>query len=94
MKKTKDLFGDSIFGNNFIEISAKDMGDTVICDICDRDYTDSEECGGFLFGSYAYCPVCAKDKLPRIKSFGEEGHISRYCPPAMSFKDFVIKRCR
>lgn len=68
----------------------KDMGDTVICDQCNEDYTNSDEEGGFIFGSHAYCPNCAKDSLPRIKSYGEEKFIKARCPEGMSFKDFVV----
>jgi predicted amidophosphoribosyltransferase len=37
-----------------------DVGNDVICDICNADYTDSEELGGILIGTYAICPECAK----------------------------------
>lgn len=40
------------------EIIVADCGDMVLCDYCDEDYTNSEEEGGFLFGSYAICPKC------------------------------------
>jgi len=68
----------------------KDMEDTVICDQCGKDYTNSDMRGGFIFGSHAYCPVCAKESIERIKSYGEEGYIKAYCPDNMSFKDFVV----
>ena len=32
------------------------VGRTVVCDICDQDWTDRPESGGFLFVSKAYCP--------------------------------------
>jgi hypothetical protein len=69
----------------------KDMGNEVICDQCNKDYTNSDMQGGFIFGSHAYCPECAKESLPRIKSYGEENYIKAYCPEGMSFKDFVIQ---
>lgn len=36
-----------------------DVGDDVICDFCNDDYTESDEVGGVLVGSYAICPKCA-----------------------------------
>ncbi len=67
-----------------------DIGDTVICDQCNKDYTESEKSGGFIFGSHAYCPECAREALPRIKGYGEEDHIKAQCPDGMSFKNFVL----
>ena len=67
------------------------MGDTVICDQCNKDYTKSKESGGFIFGSHAYCPECARVALPRIESYGEERYIKAWCLPGMSFKDFVLQ---
>ena len=68
----------------------KDMGNQVICDQCNQDYTNSVKCGGFIFGSHAYCPDCAARSLENIKAYGEEKYIKAYCPDDMSFKDFVI----
>lgn len=31
------------------------VGRNVVCDICDADWTDRPESGGFLFVSKAYC---------------------------------------
>ena len=51
-----------------------DVGDDVICDICNDDYTESKELGGVLIGSYAVCPKCAvKTKgTPDQKAMPEE----------------------
>ena len=65
------------------------LGDTVLCDLCNEDYTDSSESGGFIFGSTAYCPPCATKSLPTIHEYDEEGYISAYCPEDQSFSDFV-----
>ena len=51
------------------------VGDIVVCDVCNQDFTDSDATGGFLFGSYAYCPACAESSLKQIQSFNEEDHI-------------------
>ena len=70
------------------------MGDTVLCDVCNADYTNSEESGGFLFSSYAYCPKCAKDKIANIRKLDEEKYISAHCPDDMSFRDWIINVIR
>jgi len=65
------------------------IGKIVVCDVCDGDFTDSKESGGFIFCSSAYCPKCAEEWLPRIKIIHEVGHIRAYCPEGKSFADFV-----
>ena len=67
------------------------IGREVVCDICNKDYTESDEKGGFIFGTYAYCPKCAEDTLPRIKENGEEEYIRATCLSDQSFADFVRK---
>ena len=65
------------------------VGDIVICDICNADFTDSHESGGFLFGSYAYCPECAERSMAQILNFKEEHCIRARCPEGISFGDFI-----
>jgi hypothetical protein len=65
------------------------VGRAVVCDICDEDWTERKEPGGFLFGSYAYCPNCAVEGLRAIKRTREEGRIVATCGPDESFADFV-----
>ena len=38
-------------------ITIIDIGDMVLCDLCNADYTDSE--AGILMGTYSICPTCA-----------------------------------
>ena len=66
-----------------------DMEGIVVCDICDEDYTDSPETGGFIFGSTAYCPKCADKGMKSIKQYNEEHYIKAVCPEGKSFGDFV-----
>jgi len=66
-----------------------DLGRTVICDACDEDLTDDPRSGGFLFGSYGYGPCCADRRLVSIRGYHEEDHIRGWCPPGMSFADWV-----
>lgn len=66
-----------------------DIGDTVVCDVCDEDYTQRPDIGGFIFGSYAYCPTCATKHLPDIVRAMEETAIKARCPADQSFADFI-----
>jgi hypothetical protein len=71
-------------------VSSIDIGETVICDICNKDWTDSTESGGLLFGSKAVCPRCAPAVQKDAIRFGETEHIRAYCPEGKSFKDWVV----
>lgn len=64
------------------------VGRAVVCDVCCKDWTDRPEPGGFLFGSYAYCPECAVQGLRTIKAYKEEYRIVAMCGEE-SFADFV-----
>jgi hypothetical protein len=79
---------DEAFANSGVKIP---LGRLVVCDICDEDWTDRPEPGGFLFGTYAYCPNCAVDGLRAIKRFNEEHLIVALCG-GESFADFVRSR--
>lgn len=73
-------------------VSCEDLGDMVLCDVCNEEYTpDNGISGGFLFGSYAYCPKCAERRLPEIKKLGEEQHITAWCPPEISFHHWIMQ---
>lgn len=64
-------------------IDARAGEDEVICDFCNGDYSDSDELGGVLIGSYAVCPECASPALQiRADEVSREGE---------SFKDFVLR---
>jgi hypothetical protein len=65
-----------------------DLGRTVACDACDTDLTGDPRSGGYLFGSYAYGPCCADERLASIRGYGEEGHIRAWCPEGVSFADW------
>jgi hypothetical protein len=64
-------------------IDARAGEDEVICDFCNGDYSDSDEQGGILIGSYAICPECASPALQiRADKVSREGE---------SFKEFVLR---
>lgn len=68
-----------------------EVGAIVVCDVCNEDYTNRHDEGGFIFGSYAYCPACAKSHLPAIEGYGEANLIRARCPSGVSFCKFVRK---
>lgn len=68
-----------------------DIGDCVVCDVCSEDFTNSDEQGGFLFGSYGVCPVCAPRFEANVHACGEGKYIRDRAEPGETFKAFVIR---
>lgn len=68
-----------------------DMGDSVACDWCSKDYTNSNATGGLLFQSKATCPDCVARIEASAAKYGEEQFIRDRCPVGMSFKEWVLK---
>jgi len=66
-----------------------DMGDTVLCDFCNKDFTDSNVTGGFLFQAKAVCPDCSEHFLANVKKYNETKYIRGYCPEGMSFSNWI-----
>ena len=62
-----------------------DIGDTVLCDLCNDDYTNSDAQGGILVGSFAICPQCAS----KFTDTDDEPII--HCPAGMRFRDWVLQ---
>ena len=78
-----------MFDSNEWTVMQIDVGDNVVCDICNEDYTTSNEQGGVLFGSYAVCPKCAPRLLNKAEQNGELGYVKARCAENQSFADFV-----
>jgi hypothetical protein len=66
-------------------IDQVDIGDSVLCDFCSKEYKGNPVSGGVLFGSYAVCPTCE----PKTRK--EPEHIKARCPPYMSFHSWVME---
>lgn len=64
-----------------------DLGDEVICDLCNGDYTGSNECGGVLMGGYAICPRCVREKNIDLNSLEDTDMV---CPDDVYFWRFVL----
>ena len=74
---------------NKFAIITIEAGDTVLCDLCNTDYTSSNECGGLIFCSNAVCPECESQLLAEATTHGEQKFIRARCPENQSFADFV-----
>ena len=72
-----------------MKIEEHNIGRTVLCDICNEDWTDRAESGGFIFRGKAYCPTCAQKALPCIRAYREEHLIRACCPAGLPFGEFV-----
>lgn len=68
-----------------------DIGNTVICDSCNKDFTNLEDTGGILFGTYAYCPDCTPRMLRSIKKYGEQRYIKARCPEGMQYRHWILQ---
>lgn len=63
----------------------------VLCDFCNGDFTNSDEKGGFLFSTYAVCPLCEVTAMDDISKNQEERFISDRAEEGESFKNFVTR---
>jgi len=84
MKTTEEVI-------NGVTVIRIEPGNTVLCDLCNEDYTNSDEPGGFLFSGKAVCPVCADKFLTTIKFYNEEHFIRAYAKENETFRDFVYR---
>jgi len=70
---------------------AIDIGNKVVCDICDCDYTECDDEGGFMFESKAVCPNCSAMFMEGVTKYHEEQYIRSVANPGESFRDFVLR---
>jgi len=71
--------------------SVIELGNTVFCDWCGKDYTNSDEEGGILFVSKACCPQCVSKVRASAKKYHEERFIKEECPEGMKFREWIMK---
>ena len=59
------------------------VGETVVCDDCNGDYTNRADSGGFIFESKAICPTCApgwrQADRPLRRAFDDPRGLPRRC---------------
>lgn len=68
-----------------------DIGDTVVCDLCNKDYTNSDAKGGLLFESKGVCPDCAPRLIKDAEKYGETEFIRERAEEGETFKAFCLR---
>lgn len=66
-----------------------DMGDTVLCDVCNEDYTHSSATGGMLFDTRAVCPDCETKVIKDANSYDEMHLVRGHCPAFITFANWI-----
>ncbi len=66
----------------------------VLCDLCGKDWTDSDVSGGFMFAGKSCCPECAPGMEDRVNKEKEEHLITARCPESLSHADWITKVIR
>jgi hypothetical protein len=79
-----------MLGMKVKKVETFDIGDSVLCDGCNKEFRGNPASGGLLFGSKAYCPECAPDMDAKIARFEEQRYINGRCPPNQSFHSWVM----
>jgi hypothetical protein len=74
-----------------MKVEIFDIGEHVECDLCSKNFTNSDAIGGFLFESKGVCPDCSEKFLKSVKEYGEEQYIKEYAKPDETFKDFILR---
>lgn len=67
-----------------------DAGDTVLCDGCNEDMTDSPKVGGVLLQRSAFCPDCAPRIIKSAAKYNEERFLT-YPKEGETFYNFVLR---
>jgi hypothetical protein len=71
-----------------------DLGDTVLCDVCNEDYTHNPRQGGIVFSNMAVCPKCTPTFLLSVDKYNEQEFITDRCPSDVSFALWVQRDIR
>ena len=75
-------------------VSHENIGDKVLCDVCNTDYTTSKVTGGIYFSGNAICPECTPDFEKAIEKYNETHLIQSRCPADKSYADWVREDLR
>lgn len=69
-------------------------GHNVVCDDCNKDFTDLPDTGGLLFQSKAIGPCCQQTWIDGAVKHNETNFIRAICPAGKSFADWVREDVR
>ena len=72
-----------------MKILTIEPGTYVCCDMCSRDFTNSDETGGILFESKGVGPCCSARIEKSALKYNEAQHIRARCPINMSFAHWI-----
>ena len=67
------------------------LGDSVLCDFCNKDWTGNLATGGFVVHGYATCPDCAEGTYKNLEKFDELAYIETTCEPGETFAQMVLR---
>ena len=67
-----------------------DVGDSVVCDLCNVEYRGSDRQGGILVQSKAVCPECAPKYEADLREYDEMHLLRARCPAGMTFHAWVM----
>lgn len=73
-----------------MKILEMDIGNRVVCDLCNTDFSSRDDTGGLLLQSKAVCPLCSVEVKKSCLKYGEMEFIKAYCPKEMSFRDWIL----
>jgi hydrogenase maturation factor HypF (carbamoyltransferase family) len=74
------------------EVINIDPGNVVLCDFCNKDFTnDDKSTGGILFTGHACCPDCLPEFMKGVRKYNEEKFIQATANENETFKDFVYR---
>ena len=65
------------------------VGDVVLCDLCGKEWSNSEQSGGFVLSATGVCPDCEEKVMADVVKYKEEFAITSKCPPGMSHVEFI-----
>ena len=66
----------------------------VLCDFCNKDWTDSNVSGGIMFSGKSCCPECEPGIEETALQNDEERHITARCPRTISYSEWTEKIIR
>lgn len=78
-------------GSDDLKVYTLDLGDKVLCDLCNKDYSNKQQTGGFLFNRSAVCPECAPKFIEIIDQHNERSMITAKPLPGEPFCQFVLR---
>ena len=87
LENLKDIFGLE----NVVVVGVGSPATLVLCDLCNADYSTSDESGGFVLSSYGVCPKCEDQVFADCAELEEYDAIVAVCREGESHRDFIVR---